>query len=186
MRQRGSEVAPMIVLGIDLSLRSTGLVAVSSGFAASQDWTLVDHRLVETESLPQSASVSASVGRMVTVAEQILAFASRCHPDVMALEEQAFRQHGAHGRELGELTGVVKAKLITSSETLGLPFITVVASTARKTLLGKCPRTGAKEAVHALLERMGAPWVDRDRSDAFAIANHVLNTHGFPAVTVGI
>jgi Holliday junction resolvasome RuvABC endonuclease subunit len=174
----------MIVLAIDLSLRSTGVVALPSDFAASQDWSLVEHKCITTECLPQSSSVAASVGRMLAIAEQLLYLASRCHPTVMALEEQAFRQHGAHGRELGELTGVVKAMLLTDQATLGLPLITVTASTARKTLLGKCPKTGAKEAVHKVLTEMGAPWVDRDRSDAFCIANHVLSQNGFPAVMV--
>lgn len=174
----------MIVLALDLSLRSTGVVAVPHTFAADLDWSTVEHAVITTYALPQGASVVASIGRILAIEGQVIQALERIQPDMIALEEQAFSQRGAHARELGELTGVVKAGIVSTLAGMGKPLLTVTASTARKTLLGKVPRVGAKERVHEVLTEMGAPWVDRDRSDAFVIANHVLSTHGYPAVTV--
>ena len=171
----------MIVVGLDLSLRSTGCVAVPHTFAAALDWGSVRHCAITTESLPQGASVRERTGRLVAVAVQIERWLRNDRADVVALEMQAFRQRQAHARELGELTGIVCAELLP----LGLPIVLVTASAARKTLLGRCPATGAKGAVSEMLRRMGAPWTDPDRSDAYAVANHVLSMHGHPAVTVG-
>jgi len=168
----------MLVVGLDLSIRCTGMVALPSAFARTFEWSAVRHRIVESKAVP--TGVRERTERLVTIAEEIAEWVSARSPDVIALEEQAFNQGFAHSREIGELTGIVKARLLG----LGVPIVTVPATTARKTLLGKVPRKGSKDAVSSVLRRMGAPWTGTDRSDAFAIANHVLSTHGHPAVTV--
>jgi Holliday junction resolvasome RuvABC endonuclease subunit len=171
----------VIAIGLDLSLCSTGCVAVPSSFAADTDWTTVRHRLVTSAALPNGASVRERTGRLLAIAATITKWIQAGPVDVIAIEEQAFRQGLAHSREIGELSGIVKAELLA----LDLPIVMVTASAARKTLLGTVPRSGAKDAVAATLRKMGAPWTDTDRSDAFAVANHVIGEHGAPCVMAG-
>lgn len=171
----------MIAIGLDLSLRSTGCVAVPSSFAADLDWSTVRHRLVTSDAMPNGASVRERTGRLLAIAATITKWIQSGPVDVIGIEEQAFRQGFAHSREIGELSGIVKAELLA----LDLPLVMVTASAARKTLLGSVPRSGAKDAVRALLRRMGAGWKDSDRCDAFAVANHALSESGWPAVMAG-
>lgn len=171
----------MIIVGLDLSLRSTGCVAVPSTFAADLDWGTVRHRLVTSDALPNGASVRERTGRLLAVATSITRWIQAGPVDVIAIERQAYHQHHSHARELGELSGIVCAELLA----LDVPIVLVTASAARKTLLGAVPRRGAKDAVGEVLRRMGSPWGDTDRSDAWCIANHVIGEHGFPCVMAG-
>jgi len=171
----------MIVAGLDLSLCSTGLVAVPHTFAASIDWTTVRHTLVTSDALPNGASVRERTGRLLAVATAITRWIQAGPCDVIAIERQAYHMGHAHARELGELTGITCAELLA----LDVPIVMVTSSSARKTLLGTVPRSGAKDAVRDLLRRMGSPWADTDRSDAFAVANHALSESGVPCVMSG-
>lgn len=178
----------MLVIGLDLSIRSSGCVALPHTFAATRDWSTVRHRLVLTDSMPQGASVRERTGRLVAAAIQIADWCKGLEPDVIAIEEQAFSRVMSYARETAEMHAHVKRELLDAKCSL----VMVVAGAARKTLLGAVTRPppdqkglSAKQRVELTLARMHAPWTGNDRSDAFATANHALSMLGYPAVTVG-
>jgi hypothetical protein len=59
----------------------------------------------------------------------------------------------------------------------GIALRTANIGTARKLLLGKLPRQGAKHAVHAALHAGGSPAWSLDQADAFVAANLGLSEH---------
>ncbi len=167
---------PHVVLGLDLSLSSAGMVAVPASWDG--DWDRVA-RLSVGEVVPNGAPESRRIGRLHRISSEILAFAERNRCTVAAIEGYAF---GAKfSREvLGELTGAVKLALATRG---GLVIEDVVpAPSARKVMLGKNPARDPKPVVRAFLEDRGLPvgWTD-DEVDAFVIANWKLADLGVSA-----
>ena len=163
-----------MIIGIDLSLRATGLCAVPLDWGG--DWERVAFATVG-ESLSRSAPVRDRVRRLISVSQQILTFASSRGATVAVFEEYAFAQRGAGSREIAELGGVVKVGL----QQHGVEVRTVPASQARKALLGKVPRKDPKGAVEAALRAAGAPFQTTDEAEAFAVANAVLSELGATA-----
>lgn len=97
------------------------------------------------------------------------------------VEEMAFGQAGAHAREVAELTGIVKLRVL---EAWGVYPVPVVASRARKVLLQKLPRKDVKKFVLANVRRLpGADrWADA-QADAFVVANMGVMISGGTAMT---
>lgn len=92
---------------------------------------------------------------------------------------KAFIEGYAYGlktsaHSLGELGGVVRLELVRA----GLELVTVPMQTARKLLLGRCPKQGAKVAVAEALRAAGARFEGLDESDAFAVLNWGLSEVG--------
>jgi hypothetical protein len=69
---------------------------------------------------------------------------------------------------------VVRLELVRA----GLDIHTANMSTARKLLLGKVPRKGAKDAVVATLRAAGATFETADEVDAYVCANLGLSELG--------
>jgi len=167
----------MIVVGLDLSLRSTGCVRLSGSWGA--DWRKIDYCVVEGGSLNKVATLNQQTVRLQYIAETIEAWIRNHRADVVALESLDLHGWTVVARGLAELHGVVRAQLLH----LDVPMVQYRASEVRKTLLGKVPRRGAKDAVHNFITSAGAPWDCNDVSDAFAVANHHLSMCGHVAVT---
>jgi Holliday junction resolvasome RuvABC endonuclease subunit len=167
------------VLGLDLSLRGAGLVAVPVDWGGN--WTRIDRATVG-HPLHRDASDADRIGRLVRLSGEIVAFAERYGCMTAAVEQYSFTSRHAHAHSLGELGGVVKV-LLTSR--VGIPVESVPAASARKLLLGRVPRKDVKAHTRAALTRMGLPaaWGD-DEADAFVVANWVLAGLGGSALAV--
>ena len=165
------------VLGVDLSLTSTGLVALPDTWvgATGLDWSEVYYHALG-ESLEQDASAEQRQERVETIAFGISDCARAWGVTHVVFEQDTFRQ-AWQAYQRGELAGVAKLRL----RALGLPITVTSSASARKTLLGKVPRKDAKKAVQAHCRQLGVPWADwtaaagfQDICDAFTVANHRL------------
>jgi hypothetical protein len=85
------------------------------------------------------------------------------------IEGYGFRQ-ATQAHTIAEVAGVVRLELVRA----GIEIRTVPASSARKLLLGKVPRSDQKAAVYATLRSAGAPIETYDEGDALACANYGL------------
>ena len=166
-----------MIVGIDLSLRRSGMVAVPEAW--DLDWTAV-RTATAGYPLGRSASTEEHIGRLRTVSGAVVAFVREHDAKTVALEEYAFAQRGAGSREIAELGGVVKVALAEA----GVEVRIVTASAARKLLLGAVPRAGAKAATFEALRAMGATFETDDEADAFALANWLSAELGGVAVTL--
>jgi Holliday junction resolvasome RuvABC endonuclease subunit len=163
------------ILGLDLSLRATGIVAVPVRWGL--DWSRV-HSFVVGSPLPKTASERQRFERIDGIAAQTLEHARRFDCKIVAIEQYAFSRADGHAHERGELGGVVKRELFRA----GLEVCVYHATSSRK-LLGKAPRKGAKDWAAARLVSTGAPvaWLG-DQYDAFLAANHHLSIIGGDAL----
>jgi hypothetical protein len=110
--------------------------------------------------------------RCEIIARQMLAFAHANQVGEAWIEGYAFAQRtSAH--TLAEVGGCVRLELMRA----GTAIRTANMGTARKLLLGRLPRNGAKYAAHAALHAAGAPPWTLDEADAFVAANLGLSEH---------
>jgi Holliday junction resolvasome RuvABC endonuclease subunit len=161
----------MTLLGLDLSLTASAVVAVPLDWDGN--WSRV-RSCVTGEKLERSASDAERAHRTERIAARLVSFARSVGATHAFVEGYAYGlRTSAHS--LGELGGVVRLALVTA----GLELATVNMGTARKLLLGVCPRSSAKVAVAETLRAAGAPraW-SLDESDAFAVANFGLSELG--------
>lgn len=165
--------ATPIVLGLDLSLRGLGMVAVPAFWGG--DWTRIARKTVG-HPLPKAATEADRIGRLVRLSAEVEHFA-RSHGCTLAIVEQyAFSSLHGHAHALGELGGVVKVLL---GARLGMHLEAVPPASARKLVCGKLPRKDVKSHVRGELTRMGVPtsWT-ADEADAFVVANWALSALG--------
>lgn len=171
------------VVGLDLSLRSTGACFVPAGWEGDTRACAVGGWGRESDGTARDKA-----RRMSEISAGVLAFvAQHVSPGgTVWAEEYAFAKGGqAHAAALRELGGAVKVKLY---EELDVEVIPVVASQARKMLLGKLPRKDVKEYVLRNLERLRGEmpyWTD-DQKDALVVANYgvgLLNLPGWAPIS---
>jgi len=162
----------MNILAIDLSLRGCGIIVLPTNWGGH--WHNIHHQTIG-EKLGNDATPQQKLGRLVRISSEILAIAEMFRPDHAVVEHYSFNARGHH-MDLGELGGVVKHQLATK---LGLVAQPVVASAARKVIMGSVPRKGAKDATLAYLRKIGMPleWTD-DEADAFVVANYASSALG--------
>lgn len=168
----------MIVVGLDLSLRKTGMCAVPSEWEL--DWRRVKIGIAGA-SLRRDATAAEQAARLRDVRDAVLGFVRDVRPCRVALLDYAYAAHGAH--YAGELGGVVKVALLD----LGVPFSVVNEARAR-TMLGKYSRKSGlkiKDWAVTRLVAAGAPcdW-PVDCLDAFVAANALLSETGSALVMV--
>jgi len=164
------------VLGLDLSLTSTGIVAVPVDWA-DLDWAVVTAKAAGY-ALENKDDEWARSRRIDDITVKVLEVAVRHHCKVAAIEEYSFSRSSGHAFERGELGGVVKRELFR----LGLRVHVYTANSSRK-LLGTAPASDAKIWAHQRLYSLGAPksW-NGDQLDGFLAANHHLSLTGGKAV----
>jgi hypothetical protein len=156
-----------IFLGLDLSLTASAAVAVPLDWDG--DWSRV-RSLVVGEPLRRDASDAERAQRTERIAARLVSFARAEGASEAWIEGYSFGSKV--GREhLGELGGVVRLELVRA----GIEIRSVPVASARKLLLGKCPRQCAKVLTAEALRAAGAPraW-SLDELDAFAVANAAL------------
>lgn len=153
------------ILGLDLSLASTGAVVIPCGWDG--DWKKT-HRATFGRELPARATDLAHIQRLEFVADQIVEFAHANGCSYAAIESHPWgKSKCAHS--LGALSGVARVALHRA----GIEVAVVPISSARKLLLGALPRKSAKIAVHEHLTKLGATMRTMDESDAFCAANYL-------------
>jgi hypothetical protein len=159
----------MTLMGLDLSVTHAAAVVVPLGWDG--DFRRV-RTLVTGGSLPRGASDEQRARRCENIATALVAFARAHAVTEVWIEGYAFAQRtSAH--TLAEVGGVVRLEFVRA----GVQLHTANMGTARKLLLGKLPRKGAKFAAHAALHAAGSPAWTHDEADAFVCANLGLSEH---------
>jgi hypothetical protein len=173
-----------VVLGIDASLTSTGLVACPLDW--DQDWSRLRTHTIK-KSLTKAASERDRIERMQSIALEIRIMAVRWGVTQAWIEDlptgRAF-----HIPQLAELRGFIRKEL---ADDLQLRIFVERAnqSTIRKLLLGKLPPSDRKAAVISVLDAMTAecpiqPFNTDDERDAFVVANYGLSELGAPCIAL--
>jgi Holliday junction resolvasome RuvABC endonuclease subunit len=159
------------VLGIDLSLRNAGYLALPlDPFASGMPVRAMTYGI----DLVNDASPRERVERLDWLEAATVEFWEEVgKPKRVAIEEYAFSRDGSHAHELGEAGGVVKLLFYR----FGIVVVPVVASSARKLLTGYGGGTSeqAKKAVQRAIVAAGFSGLNEHEADAFATANSVLS-----------
>lgn len=161
-----------VLMGLDLSATAAAAMAVPVDWDGS--WHAVFTRTLG-ESLRKEASDDERARRCHAIALGIVAFAKRNDVSEAWIEGYAFMRSGGSNsvHTLAEVCGCVRMELVRA----GITLRTSNMSTARKLLLGKLPRKGAKVAAYEALRAAGCPAWTLDESDAFVCANLGLSEH---------
>lgn len=178
------------VMGIDMSLRAAGFVAVSKTFGTNPyeggpDGVLARVRAAgirhETfgQDLDKFATEHERLARLIALTERAIFFYENAGcPPYVAIEEYAFSRVDSHAHALGEAGGAVKVALYLR----GARVSTVKVNTARKLLLGvgNLPSAPAKRAVRKAFEAAGYIGLTEAEYDALCVANAKLGELGLP------
>lgn len=175
----------MRVLGVDISLRGTGLCLLPAGWFVHgrPDWSVVKTVTVGY-GLGLDVSENERAKRLLHIAGAVKLFARRYDADHACIEQYAFAKREAHIRAVGEVGGCVRVGLYAEKVELHV----ATAAQVRSRLLGYVPTGKASKApVQEFLREMGAPFADKpDECDAFALANWFLGERGFCFVGLGV
>jgi Holliday junction resolvasome RuvABC endonuclease subunit len=165
----------IVVGGFDLSLTSSGMVAVPEDWAG--DWARIRTGRAGKK-LTKAATPEEQIERLRSIRGRVQAFVKANHITVAVIEEYAFSATTIGAHSLGELGGVIKVELFD----MGLA-VHVVSPARARTLLGKQPKRDRKAWAQGRLYAAGAPkaW-SGDELDAFVLANHHLSETGGHAV----
>lgn len=166
------------VVGLDLSLRSPAAVLIPAGWELG-NW----HELSWWSGNfppPAPGDLAGQYARLLHITKTVVDFVVGSGATDVFVENYAFSASSTSVTKLAELGGAVRVAL-WRAEHLVRP---VVASQARKLLLGKLPKEGAKVAVQRALYAHGAPFTNDDECDAFAVANLGLSELGLTAMTL--
>ena len=153
----------MRVIGIDTSLRSTGLGIVE---ARGSVFTVIEHgRIHNPAALPHSACLH----RLDTALRETLA---RVRPDVAAIEDIFFAKNARTAMILGEARGVV----IAACTAAGLPVFEYPPRRVKQAVSGSgaAEKAQVRRMVMTILGMADEP--QEDAGDALAIAICHLNT----------
>ena len=156
-----------VVLGLDLSLRSTGMCIIPEGWGG--DWHALPWALAGYE-LRNDASERDKALRNHRIALDVEVFAKRHRVSHVWVEQYAFTAQHTRAHALGELGGLVKRNLAIMNK---LP-LEVVSPASARTLLGKAPKKCAKDWALASVRLASGgilnEWPE-DAVDAFVVAN---------------
>ena len=145
------------VMGLDLSLRSTGIVVLSPTKELL-------HASLAGQSLKRDAPIRDKIERQIGIASKVITFARQFDCAKIGIEGYAFGARGAQN-DLGELQGVVKSQIWLA---LQIEPQSIAASSARKIVCGN--GRASKERVRECLTKMGYTLNQLDLTDALAIA----------------
>lgn len=153
----------MRVLGIDTSLRSTGLGVVE---AHGSILTAVEHGRVHN---PDSRPLSECLCRIDLAVREIIV---RVHPDVAAIEDIFFAKNARTAMILGQARGVA----IAACTAAGIPVFEYAPRRVKQAVVGSggAEKAQVRRMVMALLKLAEEP--QEDAGDALAIAICHLNT----------
>jgi hypothetical protein len=168
------------IVGLDLSLRAAALCAIPIGWDGANLGRIIT--CVFGGDL-EDPTLKMRMTRMHAIAEGVTRFCREHHVHRVFVEEYAFSKGSTNqATRVHESGGIVKYRLWRK---LGLIAEPIVASSARKTLLTKCPQKGAKDFATKNIRRLegsARDWTEDER-DAFCIANHGMMLCGQVAMT---
>lgn len=156
---KASQEESFRVLGLDLSLRRSGLCVIYP----TNDQMTVRTWSVGAE-LERGASLRQQIERLGGIAAEAANAVVFHRVTHAVIEGSAYMKYGAHG--LGELSGVVKYVLTAFSQ---VAIEVVPPMTARKALLGRA--THGKVPVRQYAKERWGLDLPPDEADAFAVAN---------------
>jgi len=167
-----------VVLGIDASLTSMGLVACPTDW--DQDWSKVEHVSIGA-ALTRLATERQRIERMQSLAIDVRVWAVRVGATHVWIEDlptgRAFNIP-----QLAELRGFIRSELMRECR---LFVERANQSSARKLFLGKLPQKDRKAAVVAALDCMTDVFGSNDEKDAFVSAtNWGLHELGAPCIAL--
>ena len=138
------------VIGLDMSLTGTGVVALRDG------------KLLENMRIEPKAK--GGVPRLLEIEKEITAHLACVKPQLVIIEGYAFaRPNQAH--QIGELGGVIRRMLVIG----GWRYIEVAPKMAKKFCTGK--GTAPKEIIlQQVYKRWGAEFQTSDEADAYVLA----------------
>jgi hypothetical protein len=174
-------------VGLDLSLTAPAACCIPRGWRIG-DWGALDVVAWEPPKVEDQGDQGALYARLTWIVDAVAKFVSRStiHEvppvrPVVSAEQYAFSRSSSSVTKLAELGGAVRVDLWRRR----IVVCPLVASSARKLLLGKLPKKGAKDATQFALWEAGAPktW-SGDILDSFAISNLALSDYGAPALTL--
>lgn len=168
------------VVGLDLSLTAPAACLIPSGWQIG-DWADLEVAAWSPPAPEEPDNLDALYRRLSWITSAVVEFCARRARPVVAVEQYAFSRSSSSVTKLAELGGCVRVALWQD----GIVARPLVAASARKLLLGKLPRKGAKDATQIALWGAGCPkaW-SGDVLDAFACANLALSDLGVPALTL--
>lgn len=159
------------VVGIDPSLTQTGLAICPLDWGG--DWSRV--RLASFPTTPFGKGPGDRMRRCATVVDRVmLALAEAGGLDVFEgthffIEDYAYSM-ATRAHHIGELGGEFRRRLPITAE--------VGIGAARKRLLGKAPRDGAKVRVFEAMTSAGGKFSTLDEAEAMCICNYGLGELG--------
>src|SRR5262245_50249239 len=155
-----------VIVGLDLSLTATGMVALPLNW--DRNWSRVKARTIVT--YPGENALD----RLLHIAKCVSSFVAASQGESIFVED--YIKQGFNVGKLAELAGVVKVEL---RRVHGLTARPVNVSSARKLLIGSVPKGKlAKLIVLEACRSLGAKFEDDAQSDAFAVANYGLSELG--------
>lgn len=166
------------IVGLDLSLRAAAAAFVPRTFKGDTKQVKVNTWGYELE---RGATEARLASRRAHIADGIRAWIVGMGRTTLIehvyIEEYAFSRNSSSATGLHELGAVVKDRLLAQ----GLPFTSVPASAARKTMLQKLPKKDSKQFTEDNVRRLGgeALYWNADEVDAFVVANHGMMLMGW-------
>lgn len=171
------------VVGFDLSLKAPAACFIPAGWELG-DW----NRLTSTTYVGHDDALVRTTAdglrwqyrRLAKISEWARAFVLTHRAAHTFVENYAFSKSSSSVTRLAELGGVARVELLTYGRTL----IPIVASSARKLILGKVPREDQKVVTQQALWDHGAEFANGDECDAFVVANAGLSEIGLPFLSL--
>ena len=142
------------VVGLDLSLRSTGCCAIDD-----------DSKSVIACCLVNAEKDVYGVQRLAFLINRISYFVEKHKPRMVAIEGYAFASNMAYAREIAELGGIVKLWLHRAH----VPFELVAPTKLKKFATGK-GNAKKNQMLLAVYKKWGVEFSNDNEADAYALA----------------
>jgi Holliday junction resolvasome RuvABC endonuclease subunit len=157
----------LTVLGLDVSLTSTGGAKVTGGALGGDPW------------LFRVQSKRKGIDRLDSQVTRIGQAIERCEPDLIALEGPALHGTGAYYHENAGLHWAVRLAIHRS----GMPLAVITPATLKKFGTGKGNASKLDMCV-AAVKRFDLDTVQEDEADALWLAAATLQQYGLPLVSL--
>lgn len=170
----------MIVMGLDLSLKSSGVMVLDTELRHSIDvevgsriWyseSIVfkpnpQHKILTKSGKSKTLSDRQKIERLVAIRDRIFALCCQYGPEHVAIEGYAFSKHSSSVTGLAELGGAVRVMLF---ESMGIIPATIPVGQCRKFVVGSGKAT--KDQTRKFLAENGLEFDTEDEADAYVMA----------------
>lgn len=154
----------MVIMGLDLSLRHTGVAVVGDGYE------LLYSGVFHTPATHKNSEIDCVICGMQQ-RDQIVPILRRFDPEVVVIEGPSYgSKMASRASQLWQATGVVKTAVIET----GAEIVIVAPSTLKKVIAGH-GRAEKKDMISAIESRFGLGLTNDNAVDAFALAVYYLD-----------